>query len=182
MYVVIGVDPAKTRLHAVIWDGTRFKLESRTMPDDIVLCAVAAHTWLRRLVRETSERYLKPVTIVIAIEEPVLGSHNRRGANATIPNAKIHGALLAAGGLLKTQGVVVIPANNSRWKKQIVGNGNASKDQITAFVKKTWPRLYREAKGVQDWMDASCIAQYGMYVIKLRGKMAATRRRLNGEK
>lgn len=173
-YVVIGVDPAKTRLHGVVWDGHRYKLVKRTMPGDIVLCTVKAYTWIQRIIKETRARYLRDVTVVVAVEEPVLGSPNRRGANATIPNAKVHGAILAGA---YRAGAVVIPVNNQRWKKEIVGKGNCSKEYVAAHVKRTWPVLYREAGGVQDWLDASCIALYGMYVMNFREKMAAKRLR-----
>lgn len=169
--VYIGVDPAGTRLHAVVIRGDGFSLATRQLPSEAVVRVVAADRWIYSLVKQYRR---DGASVVVAVEEPVLGLRGRAGANATLPNAKVHGALLASAMRAKA---VVIPVNNMRWKKVVVGKGNAGKPQIAAFVKRTWPKLYIEAKGVQDFMDASCIARYAQYVVKARARMDATRSR-----
>jgi Holliday junction resolvasome RuvABC endonuclease subunit len=170
MRIVIGIDPAATHLAAVILGGPKpYQLVTRTMPKDAVLRCAAAYRWTRRLIR------LFPLAddIVVAVEEPVIGKPGRAGANGTLPQAKVHGAILAAGSMAA---VTVIPINNSQWKKRIVGKGNASKAEVNQFVKRTAPKLWAEAKGNQDLCDALCIAQHGLYVVKLREKIDRTRR------
>lgn len=46
---------------------------------------------------------------------------------------------------------------NKTWKKIIVGNGNAKKEQILEYAKKRWPEIT-----FQDQADAVCILQYAL--------------------
>ena len=47
--------------------------------------------------------------------------------------------------------------DNKTWKKEVLGNGNSSKEQIMSFAERKWQRVFEE----QDYADAACIAEYG---------------------
>jgi Holliday junction resolvasome RuvABC endonuclease subunit len=44
--------------------------------------------------------------------------------------------------------------DNTKWKRQIVGKGNCSKQDIKAFAVEKWGDIFAE----QDYADAACIA------------------------
>ena len=47
-----------------------------------------------------------------------------------------------------------VAISNTKWKKDIIGKGNASKLEIKAFAEKYWGETFEE----QDFADAACIA------------------------
>ena len=51
-------------------------------------------------------------------------------------------------------GITCRPIDNTKWKKDIIGKGNASKLEIKAFAEKHWGKTFEE----QDFADAACIA------------------------
>ncbi len=48
--------------------------------------------------------------------------------------------------------------DNGTWKKQVIGNGKAPKEEIAAFAQKQWEMIDSLE---QDVYDAACIAQFG---------------------
>lgn len=173
MTIILGIDPAAARLDAVALypDGT-WVLHKRSMPKDIVERCVAAQRWVETLVK----LYGRQDDVAVGIEEPVLGLRGRATANGTLPLAKVHGALLV--GAQRAGASFVLPINNKRWKKRIVGNGNAGKPMVNTWVKRHWPALWTEAKGRQDSCDAACIALEVREVLKFRRKMDNLRQRV----
>lgn len=172
MTIIVGVDPAARRLDAVVLreDGG-YTLHKRTMPTDIVERCVTAQRWLEDIVKDCLRQ---DPDVRVGVEEPVLGMSGRATGNGSLPVAKVHGALLAGG---HRAGGKVYPINNRRWKRRIVGNGNATKTQINRWVRRHWGKLWREAKGRQDTCDAACVALEVKEMIRLRRKMDNTRRR-----
>ena len=69
----------------------------------------------------------------------------------TIAIANVIGAVWAFL-LSKKMGVVII--DNRQWKKEVLGKGNASKEDIKNFAKDRWGDVFPE----QDYADAACIA------------------------
>lgn len=177
MTVIIGVDPAARRLDAVVlYDDGSWELHKRTMPTGIVDRCVIAQRWLEAIVKDN----LQYGPVVCGVEEPVVGQGGgRAGANGALPLAKVHGALLAAS---ERAGATTLPINNKVWKRRIIGNGNVNKPGVNIWVKRHWPKLWREANGRQDTCDAACIALEVKRVLKQRAKFAATRRRAAAEK
>lgn len=51
------------------------------------------------------------------------------------------------------------------WKKLVLGNGKANKDDIKKFAQTKWPRIHFN---VQDEYDASCIALYGYLLLNVK--------------
>jgi hypothetical protein len=155
-----------------MYPGGEWAMERRsTMPKLMVDRLPTADQWMERVVR-TARAYDRHV--MVGIELPVLGLSGRASANATIPNAMVHGALVVGA---RRGGAEVLQVNNQKWKKRIVGIPNAKKPEINLFVKKTWPALWKESKGRQDVCDAACIVQEVERIHRHRQKIAATRRR-----
>ena len=50
--------------------------------------------------------------------------------------------------------------DNGTWKKAVLGNGHASKEEIAAYAQSV---LGLEAGLAQDYYDAACIAQFGLH-------------------
>jgi Holliday junction resolvasome RuvABC endonuclease subunit len=59
-------------------------------------------------------------------------------------------------------GVYYNIVDNHSWKKAVLGNGKASKEQILEFSKVKWPNRISN----QDIADASCIALCGYNILK----------------
>jgi Holliday junction resolvasome RuvABC endonuclease subunit len=100
----------------------------------------------------------------VFVEHPVVG---RAGAHATIVQAQVHGVVLEASLSSGAHGVYTV--NNKTWKKDVVGNGGASKEQVREWLAANHPRLARMAGDDQDLVDATCVALYGRKIVE-RGK------------
>ena len=55
--------------------------------------------------------------------------------------------------------ILIESVSNKTWKKQIIGNGNASKDEIKKWVVSHYPELEGSD---QDLLDACCICLFGV--------------------
>ena len=95
------------------------------------------------------------------LEEPL----SYMGIKTAIALAQVSGAL--KGGAFAARSEVVM-VNNQVWKKIVVGQGNASKEQIAAWVQENYSRLYDRYGGDQDVCDAICIAHYGLAIMNRR--------------
>ena len=73
------------------------------------------------------------------------------GTKTTIAIAHVVGAAWLA---LENIGIPAILIDNRRWKKVILGKGNASKTDIKDFAVDKWGDRFPE----QDYADAACIA------------------------
>jgi Holliday junction resolvasome RuvABC endonuclease subunit len=156
MEVVMGIDPSSKLLARVTtFDGSNVEVEVRPLPSTKGIerrCAIA-YLWLGKRVRQLkAEGHI----VHVFIEQPVGG---RGGAHATIVQSQVNGALLAAALIAGADSVVLV--NNKRWKKVIIGNGNASKPMVTTWARECWRAVYDMAPGTQDVHDAAAIHQYG---------------------
>ena len=70
---------------------------------------------------------------------------------STIAIANVVGAVW---GFLLSAGVSTTLVENTRWKKHVLGKGNASKDDIKQYAVEKWGNHFPE----QDYADAACIA------------------------
>ena len=99
---------------------------------------------------------------------PVAGARNLQTALAL---AATFGALTLA---LRGRCVHVTSVAVATWKKEVIGHGNATKDDVARWAYQshpTWGRP-REVTGVpvsQDGCDASAIAEYGRRDMERRG-------------
>lgn len=156
---VIGLDPSSRRLVTVA--GAPDTLVMDLWVDDVVLKdndivvrAQDACVW----VADQLSQYTRTL---LAVESPVFG---KGGVRATVTQSIVHGAILAA--TAGRSDVITVQSNNQHWKKVVVGRGNASKDQITEWVKLHHREFYDEHCRTlrngriaidQDVMDALCI-------------------------
>jgi Holliday junction resolvasome RuvABC endonuclease subunit len=163
--VVIGVDPSSKKLAcvvSVIGEEPDVLFHTKTLPQDKPTSCLMAFEWMRTLVEINEPRG----RVFVFVELPVLG---RGGPGSTIPQAQVNGALLAGA---QMAGAEVIPVNNSRAKKEVVGRGNANKDDIREWVRVAWPKLFEKIEKDQDLCDSAMIYQYGRQTVMRRDKFA----------
>lgn len=163
MTTVIGIDPSSRKLAAVVsvvGKEPQATVYTKPLPQDKPVACLQAFEWVRNLVE------IQEDDVYVFIELPVLG---RGGPGSTIPQAQINGALLAGAQMADAE---VVPVNNSRVKKEVVGRGNANKDDIRDWVSKAWPVLYERIGGDQDLCDSAMIYVYGKQVVERRNKIA----------
>lgn len=103
-------------------------------------------------------RKLSPV---IVIEEPLVGNN----AKYSMKISQAYGAVLAGTAYYERRhGARVIPAPVGTWKKQVVGNGHASKEQIRKHISEVSERYADMCDEDQDQYDATCVGIYGCLV------------------
>lgn len=164
MPTIIGIDPSSQKLAAVVsvlGKENRAEVHTKGLPKDKPTACLLAFEWARTLVE------LAGGQVYVFIEMPVLG---RGGPGSTIPQAQINGALLAGA---QMAGAEVLPVNNARVKKDVIGRGNANKDDIRKWVSEAWPAMYARIGKDQDLCDSAMIYIYGKHVIERRDKMMA---------
>ena len=133
--VHLGIDPASTRI-----------------------ALVAYHDADEPIFAENKKLGKSGAPACSAARQETLAFVQKCGPRATIVQAFASGAIQGA---LFDVGVEVSLANVSSWKKRVVGNGRASKEDIANFVGLRWPTFFSQAEGSQDLADAICIARYG---------------------
>jgi len=76
-----------------------------------------------------------------------------QNAKATIQIASVVTAIQLA---CHIQGIPCGIVDNKTWKKDIIGNGNSSKQDIMQYAVTRWGDIFTE----QDYADAACIALF----------------------
>jgi len=163
MNVVVGLDPSgKLLAFAIMSEYGHVQFRALPLPPHARDPAAMAYAAMRG-----ARRVLRPLVragydVHMFVESPI--SASRGGVGSMMPQAKVSGA--AQAGALDVNVRTMMQADNKRWKKVIVGNGNASKDMIAAWVEENHPHVFKKADGLQDLLDAFCIALYGQQVIE----------------
>lgn len=160
--MVIGVDPASTKLAFVALFHGQHRVAFYNRIGSSGAGASAAGWGHAQYFVETIKSIWPNSDIVCFVEQPVLG---RGGVRATMVQAFTSGAVQGA---LYDAGCDVHLANPSTWKKRVVGKGNATKDDVSKWLRSRWPSLHTQAGGNQDIVDASCIAIYGQQICRER--------------
>lgn len=150
---VLGVDTAGSRWHAVLCDRNEQVLDTFCQSD------LKGKRWkdpnvrLVELHRTAMEklRGIDTSRTVVALEEALALSKNPKTTRIL---GAAYGAMVVA---LAPLGFAVVPIDVAQWKKSVICNGNASKDQIVEF----W-----NDRGVyyaeQDSYDAHSLAVFGV--------------------
>lgn len=114
------------------------------------------HTEIINLYTQFYHRVIGPKMMAKCfVEEPVVaGARNLR---SSLQIAQVSGAILAT-----PINSYLVPV--STWKKEVVGKGNASKDEVAEWLLLNRPELYELTGGKQDHIDATCIRLYGEIV------------------
>ena len=91
---------------------------------------------------------------VVYVEEPlVAGVRNLR---TSLKIAQVSGVVMSS----VPDFAKFVPV--SSWKKQIVNKGNATKEEISDFLKKQHEEMWARCDGDQNLIDATCVALYGV--------------------
>jgi Holliday junction resolvasome RuvABC endonuclease subunit len=93
------------------------------------------------------------------IEDTIIGNNRKY----SIRLAECKGAVMASLSRMRP-GLDVRLVDNKAWKKKVVGNGNASKDQVRDYIDVTHPAYAPLCEGDQDLYDACCVALYGLQI------------------
>lgn len=162
MGVVVGIDPNTSGFHAVELgaEGNLCLDQIRAEENSLVARLHHIHVGAAALVREMYQRWGYYTPFTFFVEEPlVAGARNLR---TSLLMAQAVGALMV--GLTTTKGgCYQVPV--SRWKKETVGNGSASKKDVALWLSDTHPEYAAACDGSQDYADACCIALYGVAVL-----------------
>lgn len=92
---------------------------------------------------------------VIFVEEPPLAGSR---------NVRTFAALHQVFSVALTQGPNVYSTEVATWKKEVVGAGNAKKEDVARWLETRHPS-YSSLCGDQNLIDAACIALYGRAVL-----------------
>jgi Holliday junction resolvasome RuvABC endonuclease subunit len=155
--VIIGIDPAARKLAI---SGVDFVYQKLPM-DDTEACGQA----FRALSEVLTYHFTVEETPVIYMESSISRGNPRAG----IVQAHGVGALLAAAAEFRIE---VRRVDNMTWKKRLIGNARAEKEEIAEYVRRRDPVLHEACAGNQDLMDALCIRWYGEqnYPIHLKAR------------
>lgn len=171
---VIGIDPSSKKLaFCITYPGSEKypELHTKRLPEGILQATGAAFEEAFLCFREFPDA-------AVYMEEPVVG----RNMRSTIVQAQVGGAVMAAADRAGLPYFELV--NNSHWKKEVLGKGNAKKPDITAWLEENWREAYTLAQKDQDLIDASCINRYGVQRQRLMQAVMSRRNRApqeNGE-
>lgn len=173
--VVVAIDPSSKRIAATTMyvDTRKVVVETLDLPEGRAerhnACA-AAHAFVNNLLVGLLHAGHMRDHIFFVLESPVMG---KGGPGATIPQAQTGGAMMAPAGFHR---IPILMADVGTWKKSTVGNGHASKEDITSWLFQHHPSLYKlclRDNGSEDFdvADSLCINLYGQIVLMRRRKL-----------
>lgn len=103
---------------------------------------------------------IKPDLIVI---EDVLIGNNRK---YSLRLAEAKGAVLSGVGMVRykldREHIQTLMVNVSTWKKEVLGNGHAAKEDVRNYLLQRDSAYAELCDGDQDRFDAACIGYYGV--------------------
>lgn len=169
--ILLGIDPSTKKLAVVALHQGRFLMDvlhlvdkptDRCTPESVARAYHAMQDHMIRLFRleASGTGKVSRAGRVAFLEAPVVG---RGGVRTAIVQAYTSGPVQA---VLVRWGFSVHLIDNHKWKKELTGNGNATKVQIAVALSKQWPQAYAAAQGDQDLVDAAGIAYYGERIVK----------------
>ena len=142
----LGIDYGSSRI-AIVGPSAHVFEEVVGRPGDNIgaLDILAETTW--NAVTQASAK-------VVAVESPIQGMS--RNVRTGIMLAMVAGAITVAA---RQAGAEVIHVPPASWKKEVVGFGNAKKEQVSEYLAAQHPGLYANC-GSQDMVDAACLGLY----------------------
>lgn len=105
---------------------------------------------------------------LVWVEKPIVGNNHKYSMDISA----VCGAIMSD--LAHIAEVEMV--DNKIWKKAIVGNGNASKEHVAAWLEATFPRYSALCGADQDQRDAVCVGLYGIYFRDLRNDIMGSLR------
>lgn len=151
--VVMGVDPSSRTWAMVVLDGDQPYVFKTSVPQKIKdPQQIARDLYAAGLLYLTSWSPL-----AVYIEEPlVAGARNLQSSLKIARSVGVFMGACVAAGITHTY---LIPV--ATWKAKVVGHGNASKDDVRAWLAGHKPEIAEICGDDQDLRDAACIALYG---------------------
>lgn len=156
--IVLGIDPASSKVAYAALVGDECLIYTSKLGKSGGQSCHNSHVYTRRVIAGIQKRW-PGLPVYGFIESAVVG---RGGVRSTMVQCYTSGAIQGA---LYEQGIPTQIANVSSWKKQVVGKGNATKEDVGEYLRLRWPAIYARTGGNQDAIDASCIALYGQRVL-----------------
>lgn len=162
---MVGVDPGGSAFHAAVLRVERGEehLDVHSVVVDQRLTMLRSGT-LGVLHTKMIELMigLESVGTDIAVfcEEPVVAG--ARNLQSSLKIAQTVGAIMAAT-TLYTPRCYLVPV--SKWKKAVVGHGNASKSEVALWLNRVYPPYAACCGANQDLIDACCLVRYGLGVL-----------------
>lgn len=95
------------------------------------------------------------------IEAPIVAG--ARNLQTTIKQAMVSGGAQTA---LIEWGFTVHLVPPASWKKEIIGKGNARKEQVGPVIQQVWRSVFEIASGDQDILDAASCCLYGISMVR----------------
>lgn len=160
---IIGIDPSSKSLAIVSKavgasntsiDKYSFGRGAYT-PTNAAQAHDAMMTWL-----DKHGRIMQTTECVAYLEAPLVG---RGGVRSTLVQAYVSGVAQAC---LELAGIRTKLVQTKEWKKTVVGNGGASKDDVRSCVERRWRSVAGHCGSDQDLFDAAAICIYGQIIHK----------------
>lgn len=96
------------------------------------------------------------------VEKPILGNNHKY----SLQLAETFGAVLSDLAMMRMQnGLDIRSVDNKVWKKEVVGSGNASKEDIRNYIHDVHPPYAAFCGTDQDKYDATCVGLYGLAIL-----------------
>lgn len=150
----VGCDPSTHAVSFVALDpeGAVF-IRSYPLVGKAIETRVAAAFYLPERFFESVHRSTGERNFVVGLESPIVGL----GRQTVLKLGQVSGSLIAG---FTHAGFPPMLVQPSSWKKEVLGRGNANKEEVARWVEREWPEVHRRAVGDQDALDAACIARW----------------------
>ncbi len=141
----------------LISTGAYVAREHRPKHAQLARCA----EWVADLCKEAALAANYQEDIYVFVEEPLIGNNRKYSLGI----AMTYGAVLSALDEVEdTYPLKIFGVNVSEWKKQVIGKGNAGKDDVKNYITVVNSRYAALCDGDQDQYDAACVGLYGVLV------------------
>jgi len=146
----VGFDCSSKAIHCVVLDGDSNIVVQKKWGSTEKTFDDRFPEFARNFYRDFSKIILTPTeNMFVAIEQSIFIQNPK----TTMEIANVIGCVRTACYL---RGFDVVVVDNRRWKKVVLGNGNAKKPDIMKYAIDKWGEVFTE----QDFADAACIASW----------------------
>ena len=155
---LIGVDLGIHKINTAVYTHGDSGLTLYTVPSHVAQTdSRPAQLWeLSRFLVDLTQSYDADH---VWIEDIILGNNRKY----SLQLAQVLGACLAAMALVQGTCDVHL-VDNKTWKKAVVGNGNASKEDVKNYIVESHPSYAALCEDEQDAIDAACVGLYGLTI------------------
>ena len=149
----VGFDCSSKAIHGVVMDENSNIIAQHKWASKEKTFEKRFPEFATNFCKDLSKIILNPKRekVEVAIEQAVFIQNPR----TTVEIANVIGCVRTACYL---QDFNVKVVDNTKWKKEILGKGNAKKPEIMAYAKEKWGDIFPE----QDFADAACIAAWAV--------------------